>query len=263
MALLYCPGYRIETLEFNIKDRDLLQPWVPPFKKLPITSLNGRLVDSRNRPIKDVKLVLYYRLYEVVHFDGQMDRSVPRLYITSALTDDVGAFSMNVPTLMDDPFIINNKWHFPQRLTLTALRAVRNKNLDADIARNIPLKRAYEDTLVFYMKDYAKLSGSIGNIFWNEHNIKGKIGWKAAKMLGDTYWVTLYLYTKDREDDTDEDIFYMSKFNQDRTFLCEPPPGTYNLFLCIYEKEYGLRRKVLVKENIVLEENKEVVVNVE
>ncbi len=112
VALLYCPGYRIETLEFNIKDRDLSKPWVPPFKKLPITSLNGRLVDSRNRPIKDVKLVLYYDLHEVVHFDGQMDRSVPRLYIASALTDDVGAFSMNVPTLLDDPFIINNKWHF-------------------------------------------------------------------------------------------------------------------------------------------------------
>lgn len=102
--LIYAPGFRIVTAEFSREQLSIAQIYTAGFQKLPTTRLEGRLVDTSGEPRGGEKLYLSYRLSEGQRFFNIMDGALDVLPIAAFETDGKGEFSVEIPSLIEDPF---------------------------------------------------------------------------------------------------------------------------------------------------------------
>ena len=66
--LIYMPGYQMVTAEFKDAQLDTSTPYTPPLVTLPAVRLDGRLVNSSGRPLRDYGLYLGYHFMESVGY---------------------------------------------------------------------------------------------------------------------------------------------------------------------------------------------------
>ena len=101
--LIYCPGYRMVTAEFDAAQISGSKIFTPRFVSLPMIPLRARLVDTKGRPLVGEEVVLRHTLLEMEYFnygDGMVFPAV----VATATTDTDGEVAVEVPSLPDDPY---------------------------------------------------------------------------------------------------------------------------------------------------------------
>lgn len=249
--LAFCPGYRAATMEAESAVA-ALEPWVPQFEKVPMVRLKGRLVDSNGTPLPNENLVVTYDLIELMGFLGYIDGGVPDVRIAAASTDKDGAFSVQVPWLLDDPFFAKYKsWR--SHFSLAVIReGMRFPTWDL-VPCKIPVRRKYEP-LSIKLINHATLKGRIGAGFRERSQIEGEIGSMLWAEGDRSYRIDLSAVTEDGK------AAYNCFLEKDRTFRRSLPPGTYDLYLRVMKRGAILHRKVLVEADMTLKEAEEKII---
>jgi hypothetical protein len=103
--MLYVPGYAVVVHDFTSRVEDSAQPFVPRLVPLPPLRVTARLVDSSSQPIPDERVSIAYRFSPTFPFFGILDGNMPVISLSSATTDSVGAFAVDVPSRTGDPVL--------------------------------------------------------------------------------------------------------------------------------------------------------------
>ena len=172
----YLPGYRIDHVD-GLRAGD---SWSPFFVPLATVPLEGKFVDSQDRPLPGETLVFTYFMDEAAAFFGYSDGGVPCLPVAAAQTRADGSFSVSIPALETDPFFGNPPAaDFPdrQRRLDVALGSSRSRFdspwvLDPS---HIPVQGTYPDSVVIRRIGKATLQGSLAPEFLHSHGISGTV----------------------------------------------------------------------------------------
>lgn len=154
--ILYVPGYEIITYEFE--DNDLINGinWQPPLKRLSRTEiLTGRIVDSNNIPIANELIRINYHFREVMRYYGYGDGAVAELYIGQCKTNSNGEFVVEVPSLMDDPFILkyNGPGHYSFDILDYKNQDTKHKSIEIFDPFFVEVKSAHEKPLTLRLRN--------------------------------------------------------------------------------------------------------------
>lgn len=174
--LVYAPGYKMISREIPVTGTFLSEQWIPKFEKLSTVRLKGKLVDSLEKPLSGESLAVTYSLLEAMSYFRYLDGTAPTLKIANTITDEEGMFTIEVPSLLEDPFFINHQglkeftlsvmWPNVYSPIFPAWELVPSK---------IAVQKVYPEKLTIVLVNHAKLSGFIGPIFWKENEVVGDI----------------------------------------------------------------------------------------
>ena len=235
-------------------------PWEPKLETLPTFSRECQLIDSADNPLPGEAIEVTYQLNQAMPFFNYIDGSVPELWVADAVTDNEGKFVLELPHFRDAPFFRKHgtRGHF----SIWLLREGVPRHhpewqllLDWDRSSSTPdlqismRKRQYPAVRITVLK-HGRLSGKIGQQFWTENKIAGALTWDASTPR----WIYLVAEARGRAN--------TAALRSDKTFSMSLPPGTYDLYLHEMKSPGVLHRKVLVAENIVLQEAQEKAIEV-
>jgi hypothetical protein len=223
--LIYCPGYKIVTAEFegSFQGRE----FSPRFEPLPALRVEGLLVDSAGHPVQHRTLHAKYSLTEEMSYFGFYDGHVTELDIDAGITDAKGAFLLNVPSFAEDPFFENKT---------TRGRFTLHDRIESDEGYNVYLdpdffsfQKAYSKPLRLVEYRLGRLSGRLGPEFFHLHNLDRELIPYDRRNNGITTGILLWAKTEAQGGSRG----YNLNFQEDGTFDRELPPGIYDLNLSV------------------------------
>lgn len=100
----YFPGYRVATFESDWEKLDSPTRWKLTLDRLPVATVQGRVVNKQGQPRSSVDVEITYSLLELMDRFGYADGSVPVLTLVKESIDSEGGFSAEIPRLTVDPF---------------------------------------------------------------------------------------------------------------------------------------------------------------
>lgn len=101
--LVYCPGYRMVTAEFDTRRIADSKAFTPRFVRVPMVPLRVRLVDTDGRPLVGEQVSLRHSLLEMEYFNYMTGMVWPAV-VATATTGGDGEIALDVPSLADDPY---------------------------------------------------------------------------------------------------------------------------------------------------------------
>ena len=244
----YLPGYRIDRVE-GLHAGESWSPFFVPVSSVP---LEGKFVDSQNRPLPGETLVFSYFMDEAAVFFGYSDGGVPRLPIASAQTRADGSFSVSIPALESDPFFASPASSgFPDgQRRLDVVLAPAHSRFDSPwilAPAHIPIQSAYAEPIEIRRIGKAALKGQIAAEFLQSRGIAGVVRGGPWPEEETGYRLDLQAQS--------EGGGYNCHLQPDLSFFVVLPPGRYDLQLREMKRGYLLHQSIPVQSGLVLEEN--------
>ena len=241
--LIYIPGYRVITAEFNETDIQRGRVFVPPLVPLATTAFRGRLVAPNQRPLAGQTLRLDYFLREVMSYFGYFDGSVPSLSIGDFTTDTRGEFMINVPAVVDDPFFGSGQFHLSagnQRSFLGSQHLKPNR---------FTAQKVYEPIVITNI-GRGTLSGTLGKETLKRNNLSEEL--RTYVRPRDTIVTGIALQARQ------EGVAYNADLQIDGSFEVELPSGEYELVLWAPQLNEG----VSIQRGLIVEPDKRRVLHI-
>ena len=223
-VLLYCPGYKVLTAEFKVKDITPTVSFKPHFERLPTTPLCVRMVDSRGKPLANERFSLYHDLAPHQYF-GYGDGMTYGATIASGVTKADGTCILPLPSLLDDPYFAK---HAAPVATGLRVQTKRNqRDADQDLSPTIiPVRKEYREPIVITVTTRAHLHGRVAISYIRARRLSGA--------------VTPYVYERTmvghhrvelRAEVSGGGRSYSCMLLHDGSFSVKLPPGIYDLAL--------------------------------
>lgn len=245
--LIYIPGYQMVAQEFTGADIQTGKVFIPPLVPLPTAVLHGRLVNSGEKPLSGQTLYVKYLLSEAMNYFGYTDGMVDSLHIASVKTDSKGEFTINVPSLVDDPFFQSNG-HAPREFQLDSednSPYVGDRTLTP---HSFPAQKAYTPLLIRNAQK-GTLSGKLGKEFLRQNNLSEDL--RVYIRQGDTVVTGIELRA------SGNGMFFNANLKVDGSYEIQLPPAEYELTLWVSE----IQELIPIKDGLVVEENKQRIFN--
>lgn len=249
--LVYVPGYRMITANFNETELKTALIFVPPLIPLPTVRLNGQLVNSSQKPLQGETVSVQYHLVEAMGYFGYVDGSFPIVSIASGKTDSDGSFRIDLPALLDDPFFRQ----YAERdggFRLFILDPATPGGYS--LTPNSFSAQANYPPLLVTKTGRGTLSGKLGKSFLGENNLPDDL--KSYVRRGDTLVSGIQLDAQASSVDGRGIGIFSASLKGDGTFEVQLPVGTYELLLRVPKPE----RIIVVERGIAIQENKRQIV---
>jgi len=241
--LIYYPGYKLVAAEFSKDALKTRQTFVPPLEKLPTTPLEVRLVNSKQQPLSDQTLHLWYDLVEAMPFFGYVDGPVPHLLIATVKTNERGAVTLEVPTFAEDPFFEKYKTValevvFPPedpsfqscnegQFSVSSKSEFRSWRDDTLCPGSFPTEKSYNEPLIITKTEHGTLSGQLDTALLQRHGLTGDLTPYINSVNNVPFGISLHATAGNGQ------VNYNAKLKSDRTFEVNLAPGKYDLILMV------------------------------
>jgi hypothetical protein len=249
--LLYAPGYRVVTADFDAPELPLAEPFAPRFEKLPRAALTLRLLRTNGEPVPNQQLTFSHGLATHQYF-GYGDGMAFSATLATVTTDAKGEARLALPLLHRDPYFAGGK-HPLSALSLSlGQRRGRDQQWDLSPSR-LKVQDSYPRPVVITMIRRATLSGRIEASFLARHGI----GSDDMKPSSNPYVAkTAHRVWLNARQPTGA-TFYNCMLMPDGTFHRRLPAGTYDLHIRVPGKGDESGRSIPVQEGVELKEGEQ------
>jgi hypothetical protein len=248
--LIYLPGYRMITAEFNKEQLSKPQTFAPSLEKLWTARFEGRLVNSRYEPLGAQKLFVCYFLTEAMGYFGYFDGSVPEIPVAAFQTNRDGTFATPIPAFSADPFFKEGFFRIAGEGDDNRGSCLHDTSLSPSQFQASETGKQFQ----IVRTSPATISGRIGNEFWARMNLTSDVQLLPAPGYVDR--LNVYIAAED----IDATRGYSDLLRGDGTFELRVPPGRYDVKLRICDKTSvsNCDKTIMVQENtVVLEGQRE------
>jgi hypothetical protein len=248
--LIYLPGYRMITAEFDKEQLSKPQTFTPSLEKLWTARLEGRLVNSKYEPLGAQKLFVCYFLREAMGYFGYIDGSVPEIPIAAFQTNRDGTFATPIPAFSADPFFKEGFFRIAGEGDDNRGSCLQDTSLSPSQFQASETGKQFQ----IVRTTPATISGRIGKEFWARMNLTSDVQLLPAPGYVDR--LNVYIAAED----IDATRGYTDLLLGDGTFELRVPPGRYDVKLRICDKTSvsNCDKTIMVQENtVVLEGQKE------
>lgn len=244
--LIYAPGYKVVTAQFEVKTLSAAKPFVPRFAKLPTTLLKLKLAGSNGKPVINEKITLSHDLATHQYF-GYLDGMAFGASLINATSDNEGEINIQMPLLSQDPYFVK---HSLTQLTISngSGQFFSRSSQDFSPAR-LPVQNSYEQPITVKKIYRAKLSGKIYDSFFRRHKVEGDITPYLDAKRHSPFRVEM------RAETVEGRATYNCMLLPNRNFSVVLPTGAYNLHLVVLGEGERLHKKIAVHKNVMLKEN--------
>jgi hypothetical protein len=253
--LIYVPGYKVVAAEFDAKKLLTARTFISKLQPLPMIPLTVRLTDSKRHAIAGEKVALELYLREMEYF-GYADGAINPVTVATGTTSPSGELTARVPAIPDDPYFARGTQlteYEGFHLTLTE-RARGDKGYDC-VPPAISFRKSYPQPVTVKLVHRGKISGRIAQSFFARHGFERQM--EVLPQRHDAAASPVSIGFRKRG----ERGWGGVSLGADRTFAYSLPPGHYDVIM--QARSDGKCQEIILRQDVVVEENADLVIDVE